>query len=55
MTAAELIAELSKHSPETPVCVAVEDECGCSPAADVTGVDRVVRADGTYLEIVGGL
>lgn len=53
MTAGELITQLSQHSPDTPVRVVVEDEFDRYPSVDVACLDRVVRPDGTYIEVIG--
>lgn len=58
MNAAELIAQLSQHNPDTPVRLVVTDECDSSAPVDICSVQRCITNQPpmyTYIEIEGEL
>jgi hypothetical protein len=57
MTVAELITALGEYTPDTPVCVVVEDEFDASPPMDLALVHRrfPLHTREPYIELVGTL
>lgn len=55
MNVGELVDKLSEYSPDTAVCVAVEDEDGRCQPVDVVTVERVLSDGPAYVNVVGEL
>lgn len=52
MTVAELVAELSKHNPETPVVACIWQEFAGPPSfVDVASVERGLSATGPFVAV----